>query len=62
MIYSFGCSKKLLTDSFNHSFESHLELEREGLSGCANHSDGQEGMKTFIEKRIPTFRKKESAR
>ncbi len=53
--YSFGWSKKLLTDSFNNSFESHLELEREGLSDCANHADGQEGLKAFSEKRLPTF-------
>lgn len=53
--YSFGWSKKLLTDSFNNSLESHLELEREGLSNCANHSDGQEGLKAFIEKRKPIF-------
>jgi 2-(1,2-epoxy-1,2-dihydrophenyl)acetyl-CoA isomerase len=56
-LYSFGWSKKLLTDSFNHSLESHLELEREGLSDCANHSDGQEGLKAFIEKRKPMFGK-----
>ena len=56
-LYSFGWSKKLLTDSFNHSLESHLELEREGLSVCANHSDGQEGLKAFIEKRKPMFGK-----
>ena len=55
--YSFGWSKKLLTDSFNNSLESHLELEREGLSDCANHSDGQEGLKAFIEKRKPMFGK-----
>ena len=47
--YSFGWSKKLLTDSFSNSFDSHLELEREGLSDSANHSDGQEGLKAFIE-------------
>jgi 2-(1,2-epoxy-1,2-dihydrophenyl)acetyl-CoA isomerase len=54
-VHSFGWSKKLLTDSFNHSLETHLELEREGLSDCANHADGQEGLKAFIEKRKPIF-------
>lgn len=53
--YSFGWSKKLLNHSFNNSLESHLELEREGLSHCADHSDGQEGLKAFIEKRKPIF-------
>jgi len=53
--HSFAWSKKLLTDSFNNSFESHLELEREGLSACADHPDGQEGLKAFTEKRRPVF-------
>ena len=53
--YSFGWSKRLFTDSFNNSLESHLELEREGLSDCANSTDGQEGLKAFIEKRGPIF-------
>lgn len=54
---SFGWSKKLLTDSFGNSFESHLELERGVLSDCADHSDGKEGLKAFIEKRKPIFNK-----
>jgi 2-(1,2-epoxy-1,2-dihydrophenyl)acetyl-CoA isomerase len=53
--YSFGWSKKLLTDSFNNTLETHLELEREGLSECADHPDGQEGLKAFVEKRKPLF-------
>ena len=52
---SFGWSKKLLTDSFSNSLESHLELEREGLSSCADSPDGQEGLKAFVEKRKPRF-------
>jgi 2-(1,2-epoxy-1,2-dihydrophenyl)acetyl-CoA isomerase len=54
-LHSFGWSKKLLTDSFSNSFESHLELEREGLSACADSPDGQEGLNAFVEKRKPSF-------
>ena len=54
-LHSFGWSKKLLTDSFNHSFESHIELEREMLCYCVDHPDGQEGLKAFTEKRKPIF-------
>ena len=53
--HSFGWSKKLLTDAFSNSFESHLELEREGLSDCADHPDGKEGLDAFNEKRQPVF-------
>src|SRR5208337_2226637 len=54
-LHSFGWSKKLLNESFSSSFESHIELEREGLSDCANHPDGKEGLNAFIEKRKPIF-------
>ncbi len=53
---SFAWSKKLLTDSFNTPLELHLEQERRGISSCANHPDGQEGLKAFIEKRKPIFK------
>lgn len=56
-MHSFGWSKKLLTDAFNNTLETHLELEREGLSDCADHPDGQEGLQAFIEKRKPIFDK-----
>ncbi len=52
---SFGWSKKLLTDSFNTSFETHIERERRGLSSCAAHPEGMEGLKAFTEKRKPIF-------
>ena len=54
-LQSFASSKKLLTDSFDHSFEHHLELERTALAQCAAHSDGVEGMQAFLDKRKPEF-------
>ncbi len=56
-INSFGWSKRLLTDSFNSSFESHIERERRALSSCADHEDGIEGLRAFAEKRKPVFGK-----
>lgn len=53
---SFGWSKKLLTDSFNSSFETHIERERRGLAGCAAHPEGIEGLRAFSEKRKPLFK------
>lgn len=55
---SFGWSKKLITDSFDTSFETHLERERKGLVGCAAHPEGAEGLKAFSEKRKPVFNRK----
>ncbi len=54
-LHSFGWCKALLTDSFNTPFETHIERERLGLSTCAAHPDGQEGLKAFSEKRKPVF-------
>jgi 2-(1,2-epoxy-1,2-dihydrophenyl)acetyl-CoA isomerase len=52
---SFGWSKMLVTDSFHSSFETHIERERRGLSSCAAHADGLEGLRAFAEKRKPMF-------
>jgi len=54
-LHSFGWCKQLLIDSFHTSFESHIERERQGLSSCAAHPDGQEGLRAFLEKRKPKF-------
>lgn len=54
-IHSFAWSKKLITDSFNCSFETQLENERAALGVCADHSDGREGLTAFSEKRKPKY-------
>jgi len=55
-LHSFGWCKQLLIDSFHTAFEAHIERERLGLSSCADHPDGQEGLKAFSEKRKPIFK------
>ena len=54
-LHSFGWSKKLMTDSFHNTLETQLELERQGISACGAHPDGQEGIRAFVEKRKPSF-------
>jgi len=55
-LHSFAWSKRLMTHSFNNTLETQLELERQGISDCAAHPDGQEGIRAFVEKRRPTFK------
>lgn len=52
---SFAASKKLMSDSFDTSFEAQLEKEREALSRCADLPNGHEGVSAFLEKRNPVF-------
>jgi 2-(1,2-epoxy-1,2-dihydrophenyl)acetyl-CoA isomerase len=52
---AFGWAKRLLTDSFDHAFEAHIEQERLGVASCMAHPDGQEGLWAFVEKRKPVF-------
>lgn len=54
-LHAFGWSKKLFNRSFDNTLETQLELERSGLSNCAAHADGKEGLSAFIEKRKPVF-------
>ena len=53
--HSFAWSKKLMMNSFNNTLETQLEWERQGISECAAHPDGQDGIKAFVEKRKPSF-------
>lgn len=52
---SLGLAKKLITDSFNTSIETHMERELRALGDCASHPDGIEGLRAFSEKRKPSF-------
>lgn len=54
-LHSFAWSKKLMSNSFSTTLEAQLELERQGISDCGAHPDGQEGIKAFVEKRKPSF-------
>lgn len=54
-LHSFAWSKKLMIDSFTNTLETQLELERQGISDCAAHPHGQEGIRAFVEKRKPSF-------
>jgi 2-(1,2-epoxy-1,2-dihydrophenyl)acetyl-CoA isomerase len=54
-LHSFAWSKRLMTQSFNNTLETQLELERQGISDCAAHPNGQEGIQAFVEKRKPSF-------
>ena len=54
-LHSFAWSKRLMTDSFDNTLEAQLELERQGMSDCAAHPHGQEGIQAFVEKRKPAF-------
>jgi 2-(1,2-epoxy-1,2-dihydrophenyl)acetyl-CoA isomerase len=54
-LHSFAWSKKLMTESFTNTLETQLELERQGISDCATHPEGKEGIQAFVEKRKPNF-------
>jgi len=54
-LHSFAWSKRLFLESYHITLETQLELERQGISDCAGHPDGQEGVRAFVEKRRPVF-------
>lgn len=54
-LHAFGRAKNLINDSYDHSLETTLEKERDGLGRCGNHPEGREGIQAFLEKRKPVF-------
>lgn len=54
-VNSFGWVKQLFTDSFDTALETQIERERAGLSACAAHAEGREGLEAFTAKRKPRF-------
>ena len=53
--HAFATVKQLLNESWNTPLETQLEHERQSLVRTVEHSDGQEGLSAFLEKRSPRF-------
>lgn len=53
--FAFSRVKALLTDTHATSLEAQLEGERQGISACAAHREGAEGVAAFLDKRPPDF-------
>ena len=54
-VHSFGRTKRLLAGSFETDIAVQLEREAVSITECAAHPDGQEGVRAFLEKRVPRF-------
>lgn len=58
---SLGFIKRLCDDAFAHDLGTHLRREREALLHCAVSNDASEGVRAFVEKRMPQFTDKRIA-
>jgi 2-(1,2-epoxy-1,2-dihydrophenyl)acetyl-CoA isomerase len=52
---AFGATKRLLLSTFDHGFETQMELETRAISEAARTADGKEGLAAFFAKRAPKF-------
>ncbi len=52
---SFGATKALLNETFEHGLEAQMELEARAIAAASIGPDGQEGIRAFLEKRKPLF-------
>jgi 2-(1,2-epoxy-1,2-dihydrophenyl)acetyl-CoA isomerase len=55
---SFGATKALLNETFEHGLETQMELEARAIAAASISADGQEGIRAFLEKRKPQFQGK----
>ena len=53
---SYGVVKKLLTQTFNESLETQMEVEGRGIADSARTADAKEGIAAFFDKRKPDFK------
>lgn len=54
---AYGETKRLILSGATEGLESQMELESRAISALAGGVDGREGIKAFLEKRKPQFRK-----
>jgi 2-(1,2-epoxy-1,2-dihydrophenyl)acetyl-CoA isomerase len=52
---SFGATKALLNETFEHGLEAQMELEARAIAAASITPDGQEGIRAFLDKRKPAF-------
>ena len=52
---AYGAIKRLFSQTLDRSLESQLEEEAQTLAAIARTADAREGVKSFVEKRKPTF-------
>ena len=53
---ALGCTRRLLLEGMDRSFEAQLEAELQAIADCARSDHGQEGIAAFMEKRKPDYR------
>ena len=55
---ALGAAKRLLDDGLNSTLETAMEDEAQAISAMARTEDGRGGIRAFLEKRLPEFRRR----